>query len=122
MARVARWIWVAAFLVGASTHARDIAAWGWLPYDFAPLAFNWFWSLLLPLDLAAAGLLALRQRAGVVLGIGIMLADVAVNAWFANRTGWLELYAALQLQCLFPGFALGTAWPLWTAFAFEIER
>ncbi len=110
---IARWVWVAAFLIGALTHARDILAGGWLPYDFAPLQLNWFWSLLLPLDLAAAALIALRTRAGVALGLSIMFADVGINSWYAHKTQWLELFAALQWQSLFLGFALATAPLLW---------
>lgn len=113
MASIARIVWVIAFLIGASTHARDIALGGWLPYDFAPAPLNLFWSLLLPLDLLAAILLMLKRRSGVMLGLAIMLADVAVNTWFAHTNEWLDLFAALQWQSLFLGFVLATAAMLW---------
>lgn len=113
MRRIVLSIWIAAFLIGTVSHARDVLAGGWLPYDFAPTALNWLWSLLLPLDLCAAILLLLKPRAGVVLGLAIIAADVAVNAWFAFRTDWLDLFKALWLQSLFCGFALGTAHILW---------
>ena len=113
MARIARMVWVFAFLVGAFTHGREILAGGWLPYDIAPIGLNWFWSLLLPLDVTATALVILRRREGTLLGLAIIIADVAVNSWFAAQTGWLDLYAALQWQSLFCGFALGTAHLLW---------
>ena len=100
-------------MIGARNHAADALARGWLPYDFAPLALNWFWTMLLPLDLLAGALLALRKRAGVVVGLVVILADVGVNSWYAYRTDWLDLYRALQLQSLFCGFLIGTAPMLW---------
>ncbi len=113
MDRFVRFVWIGAFLIGAVNHARDVLSGGWLPYDFAPLALNWFWSLLLPLDLAAAALLALRYRAGVVLGLAIIVVDVGVNTWFAYETDWMDLFKALQWQSLFLGFALASAPLLW---------
>ena len=116
MAHIARIIWVIVFLIAAANHARDIVAGGWLPYGFAPLPLNWFWTLLLPLDLLAALLVTTRRRAGVILGFAIILADVAANSWFAHKTQWIALYFALQWQCMFLGFVLGTVGPLWADF------
>ncbi|APE27724.1 hypothetical protein [Aurantiacibacter gangjinensis] len=122
MTRVARIVWVVAFLIGAFTHARDIVMGGWLPYDFAPFLLNWFWTLLLPLDLLAAGLIAFRKRIGVLLGVAIMLADVGVNTWYAHATQWPALFAALQWQSMFLGFVIGTAPLLWHSNASKTVR
>ncbi len=108
-----RLVWIAGFVIGARNHAADVLGRGWLPYDYAPLALNWFWTMLLPLDVLVGALLALRQRAGVVLGVIVILADVAVNSWYAYRTDWLDLFRALQWQSLFCGFVIGTAPYLW---------
>ncbi|MWV28818.1 hypothetical protein [Aurantiacibacter rhizosphaerae] len=100
-------------MIGIRNHTADVLADGWLPYDYAPLALNWFWTLLLPIDVIVGALVALRQRAGVVLGVLVMLADVGVNSWYAYRTDWLDLFRALQFQSLFLGFVIGTAPMLW---------
>ena len=108
-----RLIWIAGFVIGARNHAADVLGRGWLPYDYAPLALNWFWTMLLPLDVLVGALLALRQRIGVALGVVVILADVAVNSWYAYSTDWLDLFRALQWQSLFCGFVIGTAPYLW---------
>lgn len=107
--QVALAIWTVAFLIGAFNHARDLAGGGWLPYGFAPLGCNIFWTALLPIDLAVVALLWTRRRIGVWLGVVVMVADVAVNSWFSYSHNFPELTSALQLQTLFLGFVLGSA-------------
>lgn len=109
---VVRLIWSLAFLGGASTHARDLIAGGWLPYRAAPLPLNIFWSALLPIDLAVAALLWWRARWGVMLDVAVMLVDVAVNTEVVRRAG-VPMHWMVQLQILFLGFVLGSAPLLW---------
>jgi hypothetical protein len=98
-----------AFLVGAYKHGRAIIAGGWLPYDSAPFALNLFWTALLPVDILVAVLLGMKLRAGVWLGVIVMVADVAVNSWTMSHFNVPGLPSALQLQTLFLGFVLGSA-------------
>ncbi|MCP5397526.1 MAG: hypothetical protein H6918_12520 [Sphingomonadaceae bacterium] len=96
------------FAVGASAHARDILLGGWLPYHFAPLPMNWFWTLLLPLDLAVVGLIVLRKVAAALwLGLAIMIADVSVNAYALVGLGFPAFAYSLPLQAAFLGYLLG---------------
>jgi hypothetical protein len=108
-------VWTVCFLIGASTHALDILNGGWLPYDFAPLAFNIYWTALLPLDLFAALLLWLYRRAGIVLALIIMVSDVAINSYVAFFVveNWPMVF--LKLQAGFMLFVLATARKIWNA-------
>lgn len=85
-----------------------MAGGGWLPYRFAPLALNWFWTVLLPIDVAIVVLLWTRTAAGAWLGVAIMLADVGVNSWVLHSVGMEGLPVAVQLQTLFLGVVLGS--------------
>src|SRR5437588_5649604 len=69
------------FLGAALHHAHDLWQGGWLPYQFVPLAVNGFWTALVFVDPLTAALLLWRPRAGVVLALLVMLADVAVNSY-----------------------------------------
>lgn len=111
-AALVRWVWTLAFLGGAFNHARDLIAGGWLPYRAAPLPLNVFWSALLPVDLLVAALLWWRSRWGVVLGVAVMLVDVAVNTEVVRRAD-VPMHPMVQLQILFLGFVLGSAPLLW---------
>jgi membrane protein HdeD len=102
--------------VGAGlNHAHDIWQRGWLPYEFAPLPLNAFWTALAGLDLLAAGLLLRRPRAGVVLALLIMVSDVAVNSYAKYGLGFGGWYGdlSLQVQSLFLGFTIGAAPLVW---------
>lgn len=109
MARaIAIWLIGAMFLVGGLFHLKDIILGGWLPYRFAPLALNWFWTLLLPLDLAVVVLLIRRRRISALwLGLAVMLADVAVNAYALAGLGFQAFAYSLPLQALFLGYLIG---------------
>jgi hypothetical protein len=107
------------FVAGGLSHARDMWHGGWLPYGWAPLPLNLFWTSLLAWDLLAAGLLLWRPRAGVVLALLIMVADVVVNSFWTASVGPLgwEENLPLQLQTLFLGFVAGAAPLIWLAAA-----
>jgi hypothetical protein len=101
-------VYIACFAIGACNHARDFAARGWRPYDFAPWPLEAFWSALILLDTLAIVLLLRWRRAGLLLAAAIMLADVGVNAYALLALGWHEIAVAMALQALFLGFVLGS--------------
>jgi hypothetical protein len=104
------------FGLAAFGHLRAILLHGWLPYRFAPLPINLFWTMLAILDLLAACLLLWRPRFGLATGLLIMASDVAVN-FYATRLlgpdGW-SFDAARQVQALFFGFLLGSVHLTWS--------
>jgi hypothetical protein len=108
-------IWVLCFLVGTFTHTRTLLGHGWLPHDWVPLPVNIFWTLLTFADPLAALLLLVRRNAGIVLGLAIMISDVAINTWVASRFGLDGLSGPLQAQTLFLGFTLGSFRLIWNA-------
>jgi hypothetical protein len=82
-------------------HVRDIWRHGWLPYRFAPLPLNIYWTALTLLDALGAVLLLVRSRAGLALALLIISSDVALNL-FARFYLRLQLEAvALSLQIVF---------------------
>lgn len=103
-----RIVWTICFLIGASTHARDILNYGWLPYTYMPLPFNLFWTALFPLDLLAALLIWIKPRLGALLGLVIMLTDVVVNSWTYFGAGINEMLFPLLWQALFMLFVIST--------------
>jgi len=111
--RVIQLVWIAGFLVGTTTHVVDLALAGIDVYAHFPPATRLFWVSLTVLDPLTALLIALRNRAGVVLGVLVMLADVAVN-WTVFATTDDFGLPGLVNQSLFCAFVLLTARPLWT--------
>ena len=104
---IVRFIWTICFLAGASTHARDIWSGGWLPYDYVPLALNFYWTLLLPLDLLVSVMVWVKPKFGAWLGLAIMISDVAINSWVQFVLG-ISMGYALWLQITFLLYALVT--------------
>jgi len=112
--RIALGVIVVGFGYGALTHAADFVT-GQAPYEFGPPAFNLFWNSLVVLDAAVVALLlAGWRRGGLVLGLAIMVVDVAVNAYAWVGLGF-ELFASgVPVQAAFLGFLLGAAPFLWS--------
>ena len=113
--RVILAVWILGFLIGTTTHILDLVLGGVDVYAGFPAPVRIFWVALTLLDPLAVLLVASRRRAGVVVGVLIMVADVAVN-WtvFATVEGF-GLFGLVN-QSLFFGFVLLTARPLWRAF------
>jgi len=79
-----------------------------------PLAVNVFWTSLAVFDPLGALLLNVRPRAGIVLTIVIMTADVSVNVIAFRHFGLLSLLNfGLWLQAAFCLFALLCAPHVW---------
>src|SRR5712691_4219596 len=89
-------------LLGAcAVHVIDLWQHGWLPYHFAPLPLNAYWTSLTFFDAFAALLLLRQPRIGLALTLLIIGSDVALNL-FARFYLRLQLRPlALSLQVLF---------------------
>ena len=113
--RVIQAVWVLGYLVGTTTHVADLVLGGSEPYAGFPTAVRVFWVSLTVVDPLTAVLLMLRRRLGVVLGVVVILVDLAVN-WtvFATFDG-LSPFGLINLT-LFGAVVLATARPLWRAF------
>ena len=64
------------------------------------------------LDPLAVTLLLLRRRAGIVLGLAIILADIAVNWTVFATIGGLSVFGVVN-QTAFAVFLVATATLLW---------
>jgi len=106
-------IWCACLIVGGATHIFDNVYFGLLPYKFAPLWLNIYWSALAILDFLAVFLLFKYRSQGVLLTLTIMLSNVIVNSIAFYSLGVISDAGSLQLQTLFFGFCLGSAFLLW---------
>ena len=111
---VALGIYILCFAIGTLSHALDFMMLGPRPYSWGPPLLEVFWSTLVVLDaMVVILLLAGRLRSGLVLAAGVMLCDVAANAYaaFVLRVGGFDF--ALPLQAAFLGFVLGSIGFLW---------
>ena len=89
-------------LLGACIgHVIQVWQGGWLPYRFAPLPLNAYWTALTFLDPLAAILLLCRPRAGLLLALLIITSDVALNFFARFYLGFHLGTFALALQLLF---------------------
>ena len=112
--RVALAVYVVCFGVGAVNHARDFLTYGWRPYDWGPLLFEVFWSLLIVFDSLVIALIIFgRRRLGLSLAVFTMVTDVAVNAYAWKFLDFEGFASAVPLQTAFLGFVLGSAPFLW---------
>ncbi|MGD8167533.1 hypothetical protein ACEXOS_009965 [Herbiconiux sp. P16] len=103
------------FLVGTTTHTADLIIGGLNAYSDFPLGVRLFWVSLTFLDPATAALIIFRRRSGIVLGIAVIVADIAVNWTVFVMVGGLSLFGVLS-QSLFAVLILVTARPLWKWF------
>ena len=106
-------VWLAGMVAGGATHVFDNIYFGLLPYRFAPDWLNIYWSALGLLDLLAALLLWKVRKLGILLTIAIMLSNVIINSIAVHAMGVISETLPLQLQTLFLGFCLGSAYLLW---------
>ena len=112
--------WVAGFLVGTTTHTLDLVLGGLDAYAGFPPALRIFWVALTLLDPLTALLLGLRRRAGVVLGLAVILADIAVNWSVFLTVGGLSLFGVL-CQSAFAALLVCTAPLLWRWFGESVS-
>jgi hypothetical protein len=113
--RVFQVVWVFGFLVGTTTHTADLIVGGVNAYSDFPLGVRLFWMSLTILDPATAALIIFRRRSGIVLGIAVIVADIAVNWTVFVMVGGLSIFGVIS-QSLFAVLILVTARPLWRWF------
>ncbi|RII89602.1 hypothetical protein [Clavibacter californiensis] len=106
--RVIRALWIAGFGIGTATHVVDLAVGGMDVYAGFPAALRAFWVSLTVLDPLVIALLALRRRAGVALGIAVILVDIAVNWTILATVGGIAPWGVVD-QTLFAILVLATA-------------
>lgn len=106
-------IWITGLVVGGATHVFDNIYFGLLPYRFAPDWLNIYWSSLGLLDFLAVLLLWKKRKLGILLTIAIMVSNVAINSLALHSLGVFSESLPLQIQSLFLGFCLGSAYLLW---------
>lgn len=113
--RIVRGVWIIGFLIGTSTHVADLLVGGTGAYEGFPPVVRLFWAALTVLDPTIVVLLALRLRTGIVLGVAVILADIAVNWTVFALVGGLSLFGVIS-QSLFAIFILATMRSLWSWF------
>jgi hypothetical protein len=114
--RVIQIVWIAGFLIGTTTHVVDLVLGGGDVYGGYPAGVRLFWVSLTLLDPVTAVLIAVRHRAGVVLGVLVMVADVTLNWAVFAGLGGLGVGGMVNLT-VFGGFVLVTAGALGRAFS-----
>lgn len=114
-------MWAIGFLVGTTTHTVDLIIGGLNTYSGFPLGVRLFWVTLTILDPVTAALIIFRRRSGIVLGIAVMIADIAVNWTVFATVGGLASFGVIT-QSLFAVLVLVTARPLWTWFGRSFPR
>jgi hypothetical protein len=102
---------IAGFCTGTTTHLMDMAAVGFLGYP-APPWINAYWTSLTLLDPLAALLLVFRTRYGVMLGLAIMVSDIAINTGVmvkvdlpADDVNWFRFACQLLFFILMAAYA-----------------
>jgi hypothetical protein len=82
-------------------HVSDLLTHGWLPYRFAPLPFNIYWTSLTLLDALAAIVFLYDLRVGLAFALVIITSDVALNLFGRFELGLHLNSLALSLQFVF---------------------
>lgn len=110
--RVIQVIWILGFLIGTTTHVLDLVAGGLDTYGDFPVPLRAYWISLTVLDPVTVLLVLRRRRAGVVLGLAVILSDIAVNWTVFSTIGGLSLFGVVN-QTVFAIVLVATAVPLW---------
>ncbi|RZU66451.1 hypothetical protein EV379_2808 [Microterricola gilva] len=113
--RIVRGVWIVGFMVGTCTHIADLVVGGTGAYEGFPLGVRLLWTALTVLDPTVVVLLLLRLCAGIVLGVTVILADVAVNWTVFALVGGLSVFGVVA-QSLFAIFIVSTMGILWSWF------
>ena len=111
-ASLIRVVWVVGYLIGTTTHVVDLVLGGVETYAGFPPGLRLFWVSLTVLDPVIVILLLLRRRLGIVLGVVVILADIAVNWTVYATVGGISVFGVVN-QTLFALFILATARTLW---------
>ncbi len=109
-------LWIVGYLIGTTTHVADLVVGGAHTYEGFPVGLRMFWMSLTVLDPLIVVLLLLRHRAGIVLGVAVLLIDIAVNWTVYATIGGISLFGVIN-QTLFAILIVSTARLLWRWFA-----
>jgi hypothetical protein len=113
--RVLQVLWVLGFAIGTTTHILDLILGGAAAYAGFPDLVRLFWVSLTVLDPLVIVLVLLRRRAGIYLGIGVIVVDIVVNWTVLLTLGGISWWGVIS-QTLFAVF-LGVSAPhLWRWF------
>lgn len=74
-------IYLIGFATGTTTHIIELIKGSFLPYTFAPLWKNIYWTSLTFLDFTAVILILTHLKPALVLSVLIIISDVAINAY-----------------------------------------
>jgi hypothetical protein len=113
--RVFHIVWIVGYLIGTSTHVADLVLGGADTYAGFPDPLRGFWVSLVVLDPLIVTLLLLRKRAGVVLGVIVIVVDVAVNTTVYATLGGISAFGVIN-QTVFGVLVLISAKRLWEWF------
>ncbi|GAA0993248.1 hypothetical protein GCM10009563_08870 [Subtercola frigoramans] len=108
-------LWIVGYLIGTTTHLADLVAGGTQTYSGFATGLRVLWISLTVLDPLIVVLLLLRRRAGIVLGVAVILIDIAVNWTVYATIGGNPLFGVID-QTLFAIVIVATARPLWRWF------
>ncbi|MCD2442825.1 hypothetical protein LQ757_11125 [Agromyces sp. SYSU K20354] len=115
MVRVVWVLWIVGYLIGTSTHVAELVAGGAQTYAGFPMGLRVFWMSLTVLDPLIVVLLLFRHRAGIILGVAVILIDIAVNWTVYATIGGNPLFGVIN-QTLFAILIVTTAHLLWRWF------
>ena len=112
-------IYMLCLLWGTKNHIIDIWNGGFLPYTYAPMGFNVYWTSLTFLDPLAIILLCFLPYYGLVLAVFIMVSDIAVNLYATYTFCNSDIFSdgTLQAQILFGIFLFLTVPIAWKKLA-----
>ncbi|MEZ3160987.1 hypothetical protein AB1K54_10645 [Microbacterium sp. BWT-B31] len=114
-------VWITGFLIGTASHVLDLIVGGADTYSEFPPTLRVFWLSLTVLDPLTLLLLLLRKRAGIALGLVVILADITVNWTVFFTIGGNPLFGVVN-QTVFAIFLLATAPALWRWFRSAQEQ
>ena len=107
--------WILGYLIGTSTHLIDLVLGGTQVYAAFPLELRLFWISLTVFDPLVVILLVLRNKAGIALGVAVIVSDIAVNWTVYVTTDGQPLFGVIN-QTAFAILILSTARQLWKWF------
>jgi membrane protein HdeD len=117
-ASLVRAILAAGLAAGGSMHVVMLIERGPIAASGQPLAFNVFWTSLAVADPLGALLLNVRPRAGILVTLTIMIADVSINLPASTHLGLFSPASwRLWVQTGYALFAMVAAPRIWAATA-----
>jgi hypothetical protein len=109
--RVLVGIYAFCFLVAACNHLNDFRVGGWLPYTYAPIYLNIFWTAHIFFYLIIIFLLFWRVKSGILLAVIVVEIGLFVNVPYFFISNNFDNYGMFILlsQIVFTVFIIITA-------------